>query len=44
MQSLGMTAIGLILFKDKLSLRQKIGIAFGIGCVVLMNLRLLQLF
>lgn len=44
MQSLGMTVIGLILFKDKLSLRQKIGIAFGIGCVVLMNIRFYVLF
>jgi len=44
MQSLGMTVIGLVLFKDKLSLRQKIGVAFGIGCVVLMNIRFYVLF
>ena len=44
MQSLGMTVIGILLFKDRLSIRQKIGIACGIVCVVLMNIRLVELF
>ncbi len=44
MQSLGMTFIGILMFKDKLSLRQKIGIACGIICVILMNVRVVRLF
>ena len=44
MNSLLMTVIGVVLFGDKLSLRQKIGIGFGIGCVVLMNVRFMVLF
>lgn len=44
MQSLGMTLIGIILFRDKLSKRQMIGVACGIACVVLMNVRLVELF
>lgn len=44
MQSLGMTLIGIFLFKDKLTLRQKLGIVCGIVCVVLMNLRFMKLF
>ena len=44
MQSLGMTVIGILLFKAKLSLRQIFGVICGIICVVLMNVRLLQLF
>ncbi len=44
MQSLGMTVIGILLFKDKLSRRQIVGIAAGILCVVLMNIRMGLLF
>ena len=33
-----MTAIGVLLFKDKLCARQRLGIVFGCICVVLMNL------
>ena len=44
MQSLGMTAIGIFLFKDKLSKRQIFGVVCGISCVVLMNLRFMKLF
>ena len=39
MQSLGMTVIGILLFKDKLSKRQVLGVVTGISCVVLMNVR-----
>ena len=39
MQSLGMTVIGILLFKDKLSKRQIFGVIAGIFCVVLMNVR-----
>lgn len=39
LQSLIMTLIGMILFHDKLSTRQKWGVACGILCVVLMNVR-----
>lgn len=38
MQSLIMTFIGVLFFKDKLSRRQWIGILCGILCVILMNL------
>lgn len=44
MQSLGMSLIGIIFFHDRLSMRQKIGIACGIACVVLMNIRVIELF
>jgi len=44
LQSLGMTFIGILMFGDKLSTRQKIGIACGIICVILMNVRIIQLF
>ena len=40
MQSLLMTLIGVIFFRDKLSARQFVGVACGIACVVLMNLSL----
>ena len=43
LQSLGMTVIGILMFGDKLSLRQKLGIACGILCVILMNVRVIQL-
>ena len=38
MQSLVMTFVGVLFFKDRLSLRQWLGIACGILCVLLMNL------
>ena len=38
MQSLIMTFIGVLFFKDRLSVRQWIGILCGILCVILMNL------
>ncbi len=44
MQSLGMTVIGVLLFRDRLSPRQIVGIVCGILCVVVMNLRILPLF
>ena len=44
MQSLGMTFIGILMFKDKLSVRQKLGIACGIICVILMNVRWGRIF
>ncbi|MBR5545854.1 MAG: EamA family transporter [Clostridia bacterium] len=40
LMSLIMTAIGLLFFHDRLSSRQRWGVAFGILCVVLMNVRL----
>ena len=40
LQSLGMSFIGIIIFKDRLSLKQKIGILFGIVSIALMNLKL----
>ncbi len=39
MQSLVMSVIGVLMFKDKLSTRQKLGIACGIVSIVLMNMR-----
>jgi len=39
LQSLWITAVGIVLFKDRLSRRQKIGVVCGILCVALMNLR-----
>lgn len=44
MQSTGMTLIGVFFFRDRLSTRQLLGIAAGIVCVVLMNLRVVELF
>ena len=44
MQTLAMTLIGILMFKDRLSLRQKLGIVCGIICVVLMNVRFFKLF
>ena len=40
MQTILMTFVGVLFFKDKLSLRQWFGIASGILCVLLMNLAL----
>lgn len=39
LQSLGMTLVGVMLFKDQLSHRQKLSVVCGIVSVVLMNLR-----
>lgn len=39
LQSLWITAAGILLFKDKLSRNQKIGLVFGIISVALMNVR-----
>ena len=39
LQSLGMSLIGIILFKDRLSIRQKIGIVFGVCCIAMMNVK-----
>ena len=39
LQSLWITAVGIVLFKDKLSRKQKFGVVCGILCVALMNLR-----
>lgn len=44
MVALCMSFIGILMFKDKLTLRQKIGIVCGIVCVVLMNVRFIKLF
>lgn len=44
MQTLGMTFIGILMFKDKLTLKQKLGIVCGIVCVVLMNVRFFKIF
>ena len=38
-----MTVIGIVLFRDRLTLRQKIGVACGIVCVVIMNLNFVPL-
>lgn len=43
LQSLTMTLVGILLFKDKLSKRQMLGIGCGIACVVLMNLQFVKL-
>ena len=40
MQSLTMTLVGVVLFKDKLTRKQLIGVACGIISVILMNMRL----
>lgn len=40
MQSVIMTAIGVVLFKDRLSRRQWVGVLFGILSIVLMNLKI----
>lgn len=37
--SVTMSLVGIILFKDKLSIKQKIGICVGILCVIVMNLK-----
>lgn len=40
MQSLAMTIIGIVLFKDHLSARQKIGVLCGVASVALINLKI----
>lgn len=40
LQTVMMTLLGVIIFRDKLSKRQLLGVAFGIACVICMNLRL----
>jgi len=40
LQSLGMSLIGIVLFKDKLTARQKIGVLFGIASIALMNVKI----
>lgn len=42
-QTVTMTVVGIFLFKDKLSVRQMIGVAFGVACVVMMNLKFVVL-
>ena len=44
LQTLGMTAIGIFAFGDKLLSRQKWSIACGLACIILMNLRFCPLF
>ena len=44
LQTLGMTAIGIFAFGDKLLPRQKWSIACGLACIILMNLRVCPLF
>ena len=44
LQTLGMTAIGILAFGDKLHKRQKWSIACGLACIILMNLRFYPLF
>ena len=43
-QTLGMTIIGIFAFGDRLTKRQKLGVACGILCIIVMNLRLFPLF
>ena len=40
LMSLIMTFIGVLFFRDRLTPRQKLGVAFGILCVILMNIRI----
>ena len=40
LQSLTMTLVGIVMFKDKLSKKQMIGVVCGIVSVVLMNMRI----
>lgn len=39
LQSLGMSLIGIVFFKDRLTVKQKIGILFGIACIAMMNVK-----
>ncbi len=39
LQSLGMSLIGIVLFKDQLTVKQKIGILFGVACIAMMNIK-----
>lgn len=44
LQTLGMTAVGIVAFGDKLQKRQKWSIVCGLACIILMNLRFYALF
>jgi drug/metabolite transporter (DMT)-like permease len=44
LQTLGMTAVGILAFGDKLQKRQKWSIVCGLACIILMNLRICPLF
>ena len=44
LQTLGMTAIGIFAFGDRLSKRQKWSIVCGLACIILMNLRFYPLY
>lgn len=39
LQTLWVTVIGVLFFHDRLSRKQKLGVAFGVACVALMNVR-----
>ena len=43
-QIVGMALVGVFLFKDKLSRRQIVGVILGITCVVMMNMKFVELF
>lgn len=43
MQSVAMALVGIVLFKDKLSKRQIVGVILGISCVVMMNMKFVEL-
>ncbi len=42
-QALVMTFIGVVFFKDSLSKRQKLGVVFGLLCVLFMNLKFVRI-
>ena len=44
LQTLGMTVIGIFAFGDRLTKRQKLGVACGFLCIIVMNLRICPLF
>ncbi len=44
LQSVTMTLIGILFFKDRLTGKQKLGVLCGVLCVVLMNIRWIALF
>ena len=43
LQTVMMTLVGVLIFHDKLSRRQLLGVLFGVVCVICMNLRILPL-
>ena len=43
LQSVSMTLVGVVVFRDKLSKRQMLGVLMGVLCVICMNLRLVAL-